>query len=418
MISTLTLNELNNKLFKLQRELLQTKGTERHAEVRQELAKMEGVVASAHIAHRQEVTHARETQRAAEKEQELLDDIANELLKQTKKQEKRVAKKRAKREAKRRSEKERRRTERAAAKSSALKVSLDELYRLQKKMLSVTRYGAAWKKLQVKIQDLEDHITDLSLAGDFSGSSVYSPSEGSAVMFIAEDDDSFVLKHLNDELYLAQQEMLGSPKASAQKHILKQRIEELDERITLYRKIKTEEQLVVEGSADESATERTSNSRGLGSLGRRELGEEAGANGVNTRSPRWSIELSEEAVAGFARDSQESIEADGIGSEFVKRDSFGLNDTESLRSEFSGSDGGMAQSWSVSEEFHEPRDKGHGSEHLNSKGHGRSMSLGSMPGSIEQQLQRKPSLAEDLPQPGLDAHQQEKHWLLLSLIHI
>ena len=126
-----------------------------------------------------------------------MNEIANEELRKLEKVEKQKEKKQKKREAKKRKEKERKRNERAAKKQSAVKESLDQvlrrvevqlsvphcrcvlqLYELQKKLLNSKAYSDQWHKFKARIQDVEDRITELTLAGDFSaGSSVCSPSE-------------------------------------------------------------------------------------------------------------------------------------------------------------------------------------------------------------------------------------------------
>eukprot|EP00658_Telonema_sp_P-2_P055402 TRINITY_DN44048_c0_g1_i1.p1 TRINITY_DN44048_c0_g1~~TRINITY_DN44048_c0_g1_i1.p1 ORF type:complete len:626 (+),score=146.83 TRINITY_DN44048_c0_g1_i1:221-2098(+) len=213
-------------------------------------------------------------------------------------------------------------------------------------------------------------------------------------MVVAAEDDSFVLKHLNDELYMTQQEMLTSPKASKQKQGLKQKIAELDERIMLYRKLKTDEAL---GGAEEL--------RAAGIHNR--INTEDGA-----RNPRWSIELSEEAVAEIGNGNQDTrLQADP----YRKRDSFEIPETDSLHSGISGSDPFGPHSWSMSEELVEPRR------------HRRTLSLGSMPGSFEEQLQERPNMVIDFAaavhreeaaqkhskiEECCAIHLQEKKWLL------
>ena len=64
------------------------------------------------------------------------------------------------------------------------------------------------QRLQRRAQDLEDEIQDFDDKGSV-GSSLEAPStpthSQSGTNLAALEDDSFVLKHLNDELFIAQQ---------------------------------------------------------------------------------------------------------------------------------------------------------------------------------------------------------------------
>ena len=64
------------------------------------------------------------------------------------------------------------------------------------------------QRLQRRAQDLEDEIQDFDDKGSV-GSSLEAPStptnSQSGINMAALEDDSFVLKHLNDELFIAQQ---------------------------------------------------------------------------------------------------------------------------------------------------------------------------------------------------------------------